>query len=76
MLDQTAASSRPGRVCHCSLVCCRKAQDADHSDSLLITRLVLNWIFPALLLASPMGTYVIAFAIGGRDDAGPNLVAG
>jgi len=28
----------------------------DHSDSLLITRLVLNWIFPALLLAGMAST--------------------
>ena len=28
-----------------------KRKKLDHSDSLLITRLVLNWIFPALLLA-------------------------
>src|SRR5262249_36596935 len=33
-----------------------KRKKLDYSDSLLITRLVLNWIFPALLLAGMAGT--------------------
>ena len=33
-----------------------KRRKLSHSDSLLITRLVLNWIFPSLLLAGMAST--------------------
>jgi predicted permease len=56
MLDQIVGSLVPVAFVIALGYIAGRRKTLDHSDSLLITRLVLDWIFPALLLAGMAST--------------------